>query len=177
MAANAFWASVCAKAVAAVRAMEKAIRVNLMRSEFVFVMVISFLKLFVFAWWLCFGDLCFLFVFGFHEGFQAIEICGPKDAVLLDPGVDGAKRFRIEFVNAVASLAMFSDQVRATQQAEVLGDCGTRDGEGFGDLSGGLAASSEKIEHGASSRICQGLEGGLGCLRGGICNRTVTHNA
>jgi hypothetical protein len=41
------------------------------------------------------GGLCLPGVLGFDEGFQVVETGGPEGAVLLDPGVDGAKRFGI----------------------------------------------------------------------------------
>ena len=101
-------------------------------------------------------------VLGFDKGFQVGQAGAPEDAVLLDPGVDGAERFGIQLVDAVAAFAMFADQVGAAQQAQVLGDGGTGDREGFGDLSGGLAAAAEEIEDGAAGGIGEGLEGGFG---------------
>ena len=99
---------------------------------------------------------------GFDKCFQVVQAGCPEDAVLLDPGVDGAERFGIELVNAVTAFAMLADQMRAAQQAQVLGDGGTGDGEGFGDLSGGLAAAAEEIEDGAAGGIGEGLESGFG---------------
>jgi hypothetical protein len=72
---------------------------------------------------------------------------------------------------------VFADQVGAAQQAQVLGDCGTRDWEGFGDLSGGLAAAAEEIKDSAAGGVGEGLESGFRLLRSGICNRLVPHNA
>jgi hypothetical protein len=116
-------------------------------------------------------------VFGFDEGFQVIQAGGPEDAVLLDPGVDGAQRFGIEFVDAVAAFAVFANQVSAAQEAQVLGDGWTRDRESFGNLSGGLAAAAQKVKDGAAGRVGKGLERGFGLLGAGICNRSVPHNA
>src|SRR5450631_4021176 len=78
-------------------------------------------------------------MFGFDKGFQIVQAGRPEDAVLFDPGINRAERLRIELVNSTAAFAVFADQVGAAQQAQVLGDCGTRDGERFGDLSGWLA--------------------------------------
>jgi hypothetical protein len=103
-------------------------------------------------------------VFGFDKSFQVIQARGPEDAVLLDPGVDGAEGFGAELINPIAALAMFSDQVGAAQQAQVLGDGGARDGEGLSDLSSGLAAATEQVEDGAAGGIGESLEGGLGSL-------------
>ena len=85
-------------------------------------------------------------VLGFDEDFQIGQAGAPEAAVLLDPGVDGAERLGIEFVNAVTAFAMFADQVGAAQQAQVLGDGRARDREGFGDLSGRLAAAEYVTE-------------------------------
>ena len=56
-----------------------------------------------------------VFVLGFHKCFQVVQACGPEDAVLLDPRVDGAERFGIELVDAVAPFAMLADQMSAAQ--------------------------------------------------------------
>jgi hypothetical protein len=92
-------------------------------------------------------------VLGFHKRFQAVEIGDPEDPVLLDPGIDGAERFGIEFIDAIAAFAMFADEMSAAEKAQVLGDGGSGYGKGFGDLSGGLAAAAEEIEDGAAGRI------------------------
>jgi hypothetical protein len=112
-------------------------------------------------------------MFGFDELFQARQVRAPEAAVLVEPGVHGAQGFGIELVDAVAAFAVFLHQVGAAQEAEVFGDGGTRNREGPGDFSGGLAAPAQEIEDGAAGGIGQGLESSLG----GICNRTVTHNA
>jgi hypothetical protein len=72
---------------------------------------------------------------------------------------------------------MFADQVGAAQETQMLGDGRPGDGKGSGDLSRGLAAAAEEVEHGAARRIGEGLERGLGGSGRGICNRTVTHDA
>jgi len=112
-------------------------------------------------------------VLGFDEGFQAGEIAGPEGAILRDPGIDGAEGFGIELVDTVASGAVLANQMRAAEQAQMFGDGRAGDGKSAGDLSGGLAAAAQQIEHRAASGIGESLEGGLGR----ICNRTVTHNA
>ena len=115
----------------------------------------------------------FFGVFGFDELFQAGQTDAPEAAVVVEPVVYGAERFGIELVDAVAAFAMLVHEVGAAQQAKMFRDRGTGDGESSGDFSGGLAAPAKEIEDGAAGRIGQGLEGGFG----GICNRTVTHNA
>ncbi len=115
-------------------------------------------------------------MFGFHEGFQAVQTGGPENSILLNPGVDRAQRLRVELVNAIAPFAMFTNQVSPAKQAQVFGNCGTGDRECIGDLSGGLAAAAEKIENGATRGIGQSLEGSFLDCRGVICNRSVTHN-
>ena len=104
----------------------------------------------------------FFGVFGFDKCFQVGQVDAPEAAVLFEPGVDGAERFGIELVDAVAAFAMFADQVGAAQQAQVLGDRGTGNRESSGDFSGGLAAAAKQIEDGAAGGIGQGLEGGFG---------------
>jgi hypothetical protein len=125
------------------------------------------------------GSLRFPGVFGFYEIFQIGKTSAPERTVLLDPGVDGSERFGIQVVDAVAAFAVFSYQMGATQEAQVLGNGWAGDGKGFGDLAGGLAAAAEEIEDGPARGIGKGLEGGFGGSgRGlGICNRTVPHNA
>jgi hypothetical protein len=116
-------------------------------------------------------------VFGFDESFQIVEAGGPENPVLPDPGIDGTQRFRVEFVNTVATFAMFADQVGAAQQAQVFGNGWAGNREGFGDLSGGLAAAAQEIEDGAAGGVGERMEGGFGALEAGICNRSVPHNA
>ena len=101
-------------------------------------------------------------VLGFDEGFQVVQACGPETAVLVDPGINRAQRLGIQLVDTVAALALLTDQMRAAQQAQVLGDSWTGDGKGAGDLPGGLPAATEKIEDGTASGIGECLKGGLG---------------
>jgi hypothetical protein len=82
----------------------------------------------------------FFGVFGFDKCFEAGEVRAPELAVLVEPGVYGAQRFGIEAVDAVAAFAVFLHQMGAAQEAQVFRDCGTGNGEGSGDFSGGLAA-------------------------------------
>ena len=114
---------------------------------------------------------------GFYKGFEVGQASGPEAAVVFEPAVDGAQRFRIELVNPVASFAMLAHQVRAPQQAQVLGDRGTGYGEGSGNVSGGLAAAAKHVEDGTAGGIGEGLEGGFVVPGRRICNRTVPHNA
>ena len=92
---------------------------------------------------------------------------------MVEPGIDGAKRFGIELVNAVAAFPVLPHQVGTAQQAQMLGNGGTGNGESLGDFPGRLAAAAQKIENGAAGWIGERLE----CCLGRICNRTVTHNA
>jgi hypothetical protein len=110
---------------------------------------------------------------GFYERLEVCEIETPESAVLIEPGIDGAEGFGIELVDAVTAVALLADQVRATEQAQVLGNGGAGDGKGLGNVSGGLASAAQEVEDGAAGGIGESLEG---CF-GGICNRTVTHDA
>jgi hypothetical protein len=112
------------------------------------------------------GRLGFASVLGFYKGFEICQIAGPESAVLLDPGVDGTKRFGTEFVDPVPAFAVFTDQMGAAQQAQMLGDRGTRYRECFRDLTGGLAAEAQEIQNGAAGWIRKGLESRFR----GICN-------
>jgi hypothetical protein len=76
-------------------------------------------------------------------------------------------------VDAVTAFAVFADQVGAAQQAQMFGNGGAGDWEGFGDVSSGLAAAPEQVEDGAACGIGERLEGDFR----GICNRTVPHYA
>jgi len=116
-------------------------------------------------------------VFGFHEGLQVVQARGPELTVLLDPGVDGAERLRIELIHTMAAFPVLANQVSTPQQTQVLRDGWAGNRESAGNLSRRLRAAAQEIENGATGRIGQGLEGGLtvSCRR--ICNRTVTHNA
>ena len=116
-------------------------------------------------------------VFGFHKRFQIVQARGPELAVLLDPGVDGAQRFRIELIYTMAAFPVLANQVSTAQQTQVLRDCRAGNGESAGDLSRGLRATAQEIENGSAGRIGEGLEGGFAMPGRRICNRTVTHNA
>ena len=115
-------------------------------------------------------------VLGFHKRFQVVQACGPEDSVLLDPGINGAKRFRIQLVNAIPSFSVLTDQMRTPQQTQVLRYRWARDWEGAGDLSRGLCSAAQKVENCSACRIGQSVEGGLVVPSFGICNRSVTHN-
>jgi hypothetical protein len=120
-------------------------------------------------------------VLGFDKSFQIGQAGAPEAAVLLDPGINGAQRLRIELIDPAAAFAMLADQMSAAEQTQVLGNRGPRNGKGAGDLSRRLLAPAQKVEDGAPGRIGQSLEGGFGGAGrdpgGRICNRTVTHNA
>ena len=87
--------------------------------------------------------------------------------------VDGAQGLGVEAIVAVAADAMFADEAGAAEQAQVLGDGGAGNRESVGDLSGGQVALKEKVENGATRRIGEGAEDGVGRKRNG----RVSHNA
>jgi hypothetical protein len=89
----------------------------------------------------------FFLVFGFDKCFQAVQVCGPEDAVLLDPGVHSAERLWIELVDPVAAFAMLANKMSTPEKPKVFGDSRTRDRKGASDLPGRLAAAAEKIKH------------------------------
>jgi len=108
-----------------------------------------------------------------EEGLEAGEFARPENAVIVEPLVNGAKRLGVETVIAVAADAMFLDEARAAEQAEMFGDSRARDGEGAGDLAGGLLAAAEQVEDGAAGGVGEGAEDGVGGMRNG----KVSHNA
>lgn len=55
----------------------------------------------------CLGAGTFLFDVRFNESFQAGEICLPKNAVTVQPAIDGPKRGGIQSVNPVPTIAVF----------------------------------------------------------------------
>jgi hypothetical protein len=116
-------------------------------------------------------------IFRFDERLEIVEVHGPEAAVLLEPGVDSAQRFRIEVVDAMAAFPVLANEVGAAEQSQVSRDSWARHGKRLGNGSGGLAATAQKIENRAPRGIGDGLERGLGVLRGRICNRTVPHTA
>ena len=73
----------------------------------------------------------------------------------------------------MAAFLSLLDQMRAPQQAEMLRDCRTGNRKCAGDLAGGLTPAAKQLEDGAPRGIGESLKS---CF-GGICNRTVTHNA
>ncbi|MGC2020649.1 MAG: hypothetical protein WA654_06270, partial [Candidatus Sulfotelmatobacter sp.] len=77
----------------------------------------------------------FFGMFGFHELFEAGQIRAPEAAVLIEPGVDGAERFRIELVDTVAAFAVLLHEMGAAEEAEVFGDGGAGNGKGASDFS------------------------------------------
>src|SRR5205809_47215 len=108
-------------------------------------------------------------VLGFDKILQVRQAGAPEGAVLLNPVVDSPEGFRIEFVDAVAALAMFSNEMGAAEKAQVFGDGRAGDREGSGDLSGWLATATEKVENGSAGGVGKGVEGGFLRLRDGIC--------
>jgi len=76
-------------------------------------------------------------------------------------------------VEVVPATATFVDEVRFAEQAKVLRDGGTGDGEGLGDLACGEAAGAEEIEHGATGGVGESLED---CVAR-MCNQLVSHYA
>jgi hypothetical protein len=112
-------------------------------------------------------------VFRFDKGFEAGEARLPKCPVLVEPGVDGAKRPGIELVDPVAALAALLDEASSSQQAKMFGNSRTGNREGPSNATSGEAAAAEQIEDGAARGVGEGAEDGL-CR---MCNRTVTHNA
>jgi len=97
---------------------------------------------------------CGLFrVLGFHKGFQIRKAGRPERTVLLEPGIDSTKGLGIQVIEAVASFTVFVHQLRAPQQAQMLGDRRPGDRKRLRDLSGGLAAFAQQVEDGPARRV------------------------
>lgn len=96
----------------------------------------------------------------------------PEHAVVLEPAIDLPQRLRIESIEAVASGAVFLDEARSAQQAQMLRNGGAGNGKGAGDLARGLAAVAEEVKDGAAGGIGECTEDGIGEMS----NRTVSHD-
>jgi hypothetical protein len=59
-------------------------------------------------------------VLGLNEALEARQVRFPESAVLIEPGINGAKRLGVELVNAMAALAVFTYQVGATKQFQMF---------------------------------------------------------
>jgi hypothetical protein len=77
----------------------------------------------------------------------------------------------------MASFPVFTYQVCAPQETQMLRNGGAGHRKGAGDLSRGPRTTAQKIENGATGGISEGLEDGFAAPGRRICNRTVTHNA
>jgi hypothetical protein len=95
--------------------------------------------------------------------FQTEQVQGPEPAVLLQPPVQFAQRFRIEPVDTVAPFADFGDQLRFVQYAEVLGDGRTADVEAPRNLMDWLAAIAQAIQNGAARGVGDGVKNAAIC--------------
>ena len=73
----------------------------------------------------------------------------------------------------MAPAAVFTNQVRAPQQAKVLGNGGPRNRKRPRNLPGRQAVAPQQIKYGTAGWICQGVEHGFSSMR----NRLVSHNA
>ena len=103
----------------------------------------------------------FFFVLGFNKCFQTVQVRGPEDTVLLDPGVHGAKRFWIELVHAVAAFSMLTDEMSPPKKPKVFGNSRARDRKSAGDLPGWLAAATEEIKYRPPGGVGEGLKCGF----------------
>ena len=113
-----------------------------------------------------------LLLSGFDERFKVREFRGPEDAVVRQPTVHCAERLGVQAVKTVASAALLSNEIRAAQQPDMLGNGRARYRESISDLSRGQSAATEQIQHGAPGRVGQGVKDS-----GWIRNRSVSHNA
>jgi hypothetical protein len=101
-----------------------------------------------------------LLLSGFDERFKVREFRGPEDAVMSQPAVDSTERPGIQAVKAIASAALFSNEVRAPQQPEMLGNGRPRNRKSLSDLPRGKCFAAEQIQHSAPRRVGHGVEDG-----------------
>jgi hypothetical protein len=59
-------------------------------------------------------------VLSFDECLEVVQASRPEYAVLLEPGIDGSKRFWIQLIHTMPPFAMLAYQVSAAKQAQVL---------------------------------------------------------
>ena len=69
--------------------------------------------------------------------------------------------FRIQLVEAAGSGSAVSDQTCVFEDAQMLGDRGTADGQGAGQFVDGNGTASEHLEDGHAGRVAQGVQSGL----------------
>jgi hypothetical protein len=122
-------------------------------------------------------DFTFPGILGFYERFQVVQARGPEHAVLLNPGINGAERLRIELIDTMATFPMLAHEMSPPQQTQMLRDGWAGNRKRAGDLSCGLRATAQEIEDGAAGGIGESLESGLVGPGRRIRNRTVTHDA
>ncbi len=118
-------------------------------------------------------EVVFLSVFSFYKRFKVGEVYVPEIAILVEPCIHGAQRFRIEAVNPATALPVFLHQMGPSQQPQVLGDGRPGNGKRLRDRSRRLAAGPQQIEDGPPGGIGQSLKRRLRRIR----NCTMTHNA
>ena len=93
-----------------------------------------------------------------NECLQIGQAALPKHAVAVQPGIDGAQRGGIEFVNTVATGTMLADEPSAAEQAQVFRFRWARNGEGLGDSAGGERVLPQQIENSAPRGIRESAE-------------------
>ena len=69
--------------------------------------------------------------------------------------------FRIQLVEAAGSCPAVCHQPRVFENAQVLGDRGTADGQRTGQFVDGDGTGSQLLEDGHASRVAEGIEAGL----------------
>jgi hypothetical protein len=94
------------------------------------------------------------------------QLRAPKSAVLREPLVHGLQRLRVEAIEAQAAASAFADEVRAPQQAQVLGNGRARNRKRERDLSGGKGVEAKEVKDGAAGGVGERLEDSCGI----ICN-------
>jgi hypothetical protein len=92
---------------------------------------------------------------------------------VLEPLIDFPQGLRVEMIETMTSMALFSNQAGLAQKAKVLRDRGAGHGKGAGDLARWLATAAEKVEDGPPRGVRKGAEHAIGRMS----NRTVSHHA
>jgi len=94
----------------------------------------------------------FLVLGGSFEGTQAL---GPEDLEITPELCDGLRSGPIEALRAVSPLG---DQTRILQDAEVLGDCRSRDVEAAGDVANGELLARDEAKDLAAAGLTEGCK-------------------
>src|SRR5262249_10601336 len=94
----------------------------------------------------------------FNVALQSFEVDGPEAPVLVQPLIDLAKRLDVQLAVTFASLLLIDDELRFTEDAEVLGDGRPADRKTAGERAHRLPSSAQPAQDGPPRRVGKGSE-------------------